>query len=92
MFYKRVHKTTSFYKSTATKKKWIDPDGARSLPQVQMLKDYTAMVMQTPMPLRQRLICLFWIVAMVKRPKVWRRVFLPGPNNYLGIDFNYKKP
>jgi hypothetical protein len=92
LFYKRVHGMTSFYKSTATKKKWIDPDRARSLPQVQMLKDYAALVMRTPMSLRQRLICLFWVVAMVKRPKVWHRIFVPGPDNYFGIDFDYKKP
>ena len=90
LFHKRVHEMTTFYMSTDTKKKWIDPDGARPLPQVQMLKDYTAMVMKTEMPLRERLICLFWIAAMVKRPRLWHKIFVPGPYNYLGINFNQK--
>jgi glycosyltransferase involved in cell wall biosynthesis len=91
LFYKRVHEMTTFYMDTDAKKKWIDPDGARPLPQVQMLKDYTAMVMKTQMPLRERLTCLFWITAMVKRPHLWHKIFVPGPYNYLGINFKHKK-
>ena len=91
LFFKRVHEMTTFYMSTDTKKKWIDPEGARPLPQVQMLKDYAAMAMKTQMSLRERLICLFWIAAMVKRPGLWHRIFVPGPHNYLGIDFGRKK-
>jgi glycosyltransferase involved in cell wall biosynthesis len=91
LFFKRVHGAMTFYMSTDTKKKWIDPDGARPLPQVQMLNDYVAMVMKTRMPLRQRLICCFWIAAMVKRPGLWHKIFIPGPYNYLGINFSHKK-
>jgi glycosyltransferase involved in cell wall biosynthesis len=91
LFFKRVHGAMTFYMSTDSKKKWIDPDGARPLPQVQMLKDYAAMVMKTRMPLRARLVCLFWIAAMVKRPGLWHKIFVPGPYNYLGINFSQKK-
>jgi hypothetical protein len=91
LFHKRVHAMTTFYMSTEAKRKWIDPDGARSLPQGQMLRDYIAMVTKAQMPWRGRLVCLFWIAAMVKRPGLWHRIFVPGPDNYLGIDFGRKK-
>ena len=68
LFFKRVHGEMSYYLSTETKKKWIDPNGARPFPQVQMLRDYAAVILKTQMPLRARLICFFWIAATVKRP------------------------
>jgi len=91
LFLKRVHREMSFYLSTEDKKKWIDPDGARPLPQVQMLKDYAAMILKAQMSLRARLVCFFWLAAMVKRPGLWHKIFIPGPYNYLGINFRHKK-
>jgi glycosyltransferase involved in cell wall biosynthesis len=91
LFHKRVHGMTTFYMNTDAKKKWIDPAGARRLPQIQMMKDYTRMVMRTGMSARERAACLFWIAAMVKRPRLWHKIFVPGPYNYLGINFGQKK-
>jgi hypothetical protein len=36
----------------------------------------------------QRLHCMITIVGMARRPQVWRRLLVPGPDNFLGLSFS----
>jgi glycosyltransferase involved in cell wall biosynthesis len=91
LFHKRVHAEMTFYLDTNTKKKWIDAKGSRRMPQLQMLKDYTIAMFKAPMSFSQRLRCVGSIAAMVNRPGLWHKIFVPGPYNYLGINFGVRK-
>ena len=86
LFFKRVHIEMSFYLNNEERAKWIDPDGAVRFPQVEKLKDYVSMVLRTKMSARERMIC-FSLIA----ERIWHKIFIPGPNNYLGINFSQTK-
>ncbi len=90
LFTKRIHQNMSFYQTTKEKRRWIDSTGARRLPQLHMLKDYASAVRRTPLSFGQRLKCFAAIAGLVKRKGLWHRIFVPGPYNYLGINFSKK--
>ena len=90
LFTKRIHQNMSFYQTTKEKRRWIDTSGARRMPQLHMIKDYAAAVRRTPLSLGQRLKCFVAISGLVRRKGLWHRIFVPGPYNYLGINFGKK--
>ena len=90
LFTKRIHQNMSFYQTTKEKRRWINSTGARRLPQLHMLKDYASAVRRTPLSFGQRLKCFAAIAGLVKRKGLWHRIFVPGPYNYLGINFSKK--
>ncbi len=89
LFHKRVHPSMSFLLSTMEKRKWIDPRVGFHIPQVLMLRDYFAMVMGSRLSVAQKRRCIGSIIRMVRRDGLWHRIFVPGPENYLGINFNF---
>ena len=85
LFAKRVHHGGTHYKTTRER---AEHEGARSLPpQARMLRDYTKMTWAADLRSRQRLHCMMTIVGIARRGEVWRRLLVPGPDNYWGLSF-----
>jgi hypothetical protein len=45
------------------------------------------MVVAADLSAAQRLHCIVTIVGMARRREVWRRLLVPGPDNYWGFSF-----
>ncbi len=89
LFNKRVHPKMSFFQSTTKKAQWIDSKKpVKTIPQVKMVQDYMAGIQATPMSPAQRANAYFAIAQMpFVRKNFWKKILVPGPENYLGIDF-----
>jgi glycosyltransferase involved in cell wall biosynthesis len=86
LFAKRVHPGCTHYKTTRERAEHESKEG-RGIPQVRMLRDYTKMVLAADIGIRQRLHCMATIVGIARRREVWRRLLVPGPENYFGLSF-----
>jgi len=53
-----------------------------------MIRDYTKMTVAADLNIPQRLHCMITIVGMARRPQVWRRLLVPGPDNFLLLSFS----
>lgn len=85
-FAKRVHQGDTHHKSTRERaehesQRWT------GIPQVLMLRDYTRMTLAADISLRQRLHCMVTIAGMARTREAWRRLLIPGPDNYFGFSF-----
>ena len=89
LFCKRVHRGCTYYKSTAEKARH-DSEESRGIPQLNMLRDYTRMVLAADLTPNQRLHCMITVLGMVRRHGLWRKLLVPGPDNYLGLSFGAK--
>jgi glycosyltransferase involved in cell wall biosynthesis len=86
LFAKRVHPDCSAFKTTKEKAKH-ECKGPRGVPQARMLRDYIRMTCAAEIATPQRLHCMVTIAGIARRPDVWRRIFIPGPDNYFGLSF-----
>ena len=86
LFAKRVHQDCSLYKTTEEKAKH-ECRGPRGVPQLRMLRDYIRMTLSADMSIHQCFHCILTIVGIARRGEVWRRLLLPGPDNYFGFSF-----
>ena len=89
LFSKRVHRGCTYYKSTREKAEH-DFDNPQGIPQINMLRDYTKMILAADISAGQRLHCLVTVLGMTRRDGLWRRLLVPGPGNYLGLSFGTK--
>jgi len=89
LFIKRVHRDISFFLSVNEKRQWVDTKSCeKSVPQALMVRDYlSAIYALGPRSVRGRLHCYLTVALMARRHGLWSRIFVPGPDNYLGIDF-----
>lgn len=88
LFYKRVHPKMSFFQTAREKREWIDPKGPGGIPQVYMVQDYLAGIRGSNQTLGQKAQCVLAIAQMFSRRQgIFRRIFVPGPDNYLGLNF-----
>ena len=87
LFAKRIHQGCTHYKSTRERAEH-ESSGSSGIPQVKMLRDYTRMVWAADLSIRQRLHCMVTIAGMARHPEVWRRLLVPGPDNYLGLSLS----
>ena len=87
LFAKRVHGGGTHYKTTRERAEHEFKGPIGMPPQVKMLRDYTKMAWAADLRIRQRLHCMVTIVGIARRPDVWRRLVLPGPDNYWGLSF-----
>jgi glycosyltransferase involved in cell wall biosynthesis len=69
LFAKRVHPDATVFKSTKEKAKH-ECKGPRGVPQLRMLRDYIRMTGAAEIGIG---------------PDVWRRLLIPGPDNYFGL-------
>jgi glycosyltransferase involved in cell wall biosynthesis len=83
LFAKRMHEGCTHYKTTRERAEH-ETGGSGGIPQVRMLIDYTTMTFAADLNARQRLHCMVTVAGMARRPQVWRRLLVPGPDNYLG--------
>ena len=86
LFNKRVHRGGTHYKTTRERAQH-ESKAAGGIPQVRMVRDYTRMTFAADIGLFQRLHCMMTVVGMARRPTVWRRILIPGPDNFLGWSF-----
>jgi glycosyltransferase involved in cell wall biosynthesis len=84
LFAKRVHSDCTAFKTTKEKAKH-ECKGPRGVPQLRMLRDYLRMTFAADIDSHQRLHCMRTIVGIARRPDVWRRLLVPGPDNYWGL-------
>ena len=87
LFSKRMHRDCTHYKTTRERAQ-LRIHGAAGIPQVRMLRDYTRMTFAADLSTAQRLHCMVTIVGMARRCQVWRRLLVPGPDNFLGLSFD----
>jgi hypothetical protein len=52
-----------------------------------MVRDYTRMILEADLGTYQRLHCMTTVVGMARRREVWRRLVIPGPDNFWGFSF-----
>jgi glycosyltransferase involved in cell wall biosynthesis len=86
LFAKRIHRGCTHYKTTRERAQHEAKEPA-GIPQVSMVRDYTKMTFAADLNSFQRLHCMVTIVGMARRPEVWRRLLVPGPDNFLGLSF-----
>jgi glycosyltransferase involved in cell wall biosynthesis len=86
LFAKRMHQGCTHYKTTRERAEH-EAKGSGGIPQVRMLIDYTTMTFAADLSARQRVHCMLTVIGMARRPQVWRRLLVPGPDNYLGWSF-----
>ncbi len=93
LFNKRVHPKMSFFQDRKAKDKWIDTKSPmKKITQVQMVEDYIAAIRRSKMSLPQKINSVLTVGMMpFVRKNFWHKVFVPGPQNYLGIDFGRAK-
>ena len=87
LFRKRVHRDGTHYKSTRERARHEFGGAVGIPPQMKMLRDYVNMVFAAPLNARQRMHCLFTIAGIACRRDVWRRLLIPGRDNYWGLCF-----
>lgn len=87
LFAKRVHRDGTHYKSTRERAEHEAKGPIGIPPQVRMLRDYIKMTLAADLSSQQRLHCMVTIVGIARRGDVWRRLLLPGPDNYWGLSF-----
>ncbi len=86
LFIKRFHKDTSYYLTTRERATWIDPAASFRVPQVEVLKGYVKALMLVPLTPAQRVRCLGSVARKILNIQALRRLLLPAPDNYLGIE------
>ena len=91
LFAKRVHRGGTHYKTTRERAEHESKGPIGIPPQVKMLRDYARMTWAADIGNRQRLHCMVTIVGIARRGEVWRRLLLPGPDNYWGLSFAGKR-
>jgi hypothetical protein len=89
LFAKRIHRGCTHYKSTRERAKHESTGSSRFPPQVLMLRDYIKMILAADIAALQRLHCMVTIVGIARRGEVWRRLLLPGPENYWGFSLDW---
>jgi hypothetical protein len=88
LFFRRWHPGQATNHNTKEKAKIINPNHYSGNPQMLMVRDYLRAIWRTPLTLGQRAEMMWAIAQMVHRPSLLQKIFVPGPNNYLGIDFS----
>jgi hypothetical protein len=86
LFAKRVHSDCTAFKTTKERAKH-ECKGPRGVPQLRMLRDYIRMISAADIGTCQRLHCMLTIAGIARRRDVWRRLLVPGPDNYFGFSF-----
>jgi glycosyltransferase involved in cell wall biosynthesis len=89
LFLKRIHRGCTIYQTTRERAEYEakEPCG---MPQIRMLQDYIKMTMAADLTIWQCLHCIVTVVGMMRRRGLWRRLLVPGPENYLGLSFGGK--
>ena len=81
LFAKRVHQGCTHYKTTRER---AQHEGEGGIPQLRMLRDYTKMTFAADIGVRAAPALHGDHRRMARRGEVWRRLLVPGPDNYLG--------
>lgn len=89
LFLKRVHTGMSFFQTHKRKQFWQGANVLKFPPQIYMLKDYFMAVARTRLTIGQRIRGFLAIFVLFKRHGLWKRIFVPGPDNYLGLELSF---
>lgn len=85
LFFKRLRQGQSLDYGTKELAMLVNPDVYSGNAKMLMLRDYFAAVRRTPLNARQRLHMYWTLARLVRRPSLFRHIFVPGQGNYLGI-------
>lgn len=89
LFLKRIHGDISFFMTKKQKQVWTSAKSRIFPPQLLMLKDYFVAVSRAKLTPGQRIRAYLSIFLLLKRQGLWKRIFVPGPDNYLGLNFSF---
>ena len=88
LFAKRIHEGDTYHKTTRERAAHESSEARGIPPQALMLRDYTKMTCAADISARQRLHCMVTILGLAQRREAWRRLLIPGPDNYFGLSFS----
>lgn len=86
LFTRRVHQRTTLYFSARERDAWIDPDIRHRVPQLRVLDGYVRAVLRAELNASQRLRALSHIIRKLARLEVAKKLLLPGPESYFGVE------
>ena len=88
LFFRRCHPEQATNMTVDKKFVWIDPYSKKIIPfQLKALIAYLSAPNKAPLNLRQKLDCYLSVVILVLKLEKWKKLFLPGRDNYFGINF-----
>ncbi len=88
LFFRRCHPEQATNMTVDDKAVWIDPYSRRIIPfQLEALISYFCATEKAPLNLRQKLDCYLSVVKLVLKLEKWKKLLLPGKDNYFGINF-----
>ena len=89
LFSKQVHRGCTYYINNREKAQH-ESEEPRGIPQFNMLRDYTRLILAADITTKQRLHCMLTVLGMTRRQGLWRKLLVPGPDNYLGLSLGVK--
>lgn len=89
LFLRRCHEESSMSSTSSSKKRSMWALGLSKAPiippQLRMYGGYIRAVWRVKLPLNQKIACFALAIGMALRPDKWRKLVVPGPYNYLGL-------
>jgi glycosyltransferase involved in cell wall biosynthesis len=92
LFLRRCHRGQSGYKSTREREVWIrgHQTGVVTFPQWRVFRGYLSALVSSDLAWFDKIRGGGVLIRYIARPHKIKKFFLPGPNNFFGIDF--RKP
>jgi glycosyltransferase involved in cell wall biosynthesis len=92
LFYRRFHPNQMTALSNKERKKRIDPNLSTLVPDsFRAVLGYIQAIYAVPLGVQEKMACCIVVMQLFFQPDKFRKIFLPGPNNYFGIDFGTKR-
>ena len=87
LFYRRFHPNQTTALSTKERKKRIDPNLSILVPDpFRALLGYIQAIYAVPLGVQEKMACFIIVMQLCFKADKFRKLLLPGPNNYFGID------
>ncbi|MDJ0737789.1 MAG: glycosyltransferase family A protein [Nostocaceae cyanobacterium] len=91
LFLRRCSPEQSTNMTVQEKSAWIDPFSQRLIPfQMSALIAYLSAPWKAPLTVLQRLNCILSVLRLVLKLEKWKKILLPGRDNYFGITWEQK--
>ncbi len=87
IYYRRLHDRQSVKLNPLEKAKWINPQGKRGMKVEKAFYEYVFTVNKSNIGIYQKAVCYFSIAELSVKKDKWKKLLLPGPNNYFGLFF-----
>ncbi len=87
IYYRRLHNRQSVRLNPLEKAKWINPQGKRGMKVEKAVYEYVSTVNKSNIGIYHKAVCYFSIAQLSVKNDKWKKLLLPGPNNYFGFFF-----